>query len=111
MAADIYTVASHKGRGGWTWYTGSAGWMYQLILESFIGLKKQGTALYFTPCMPEDWGSVKMQYRYMDTLYLIEIVQTNQKETTQIFLDDELQPDKKIPLVNDAGEHIVKIMC
>ena len=54
MAADVYGVSPHTGRGGWTWYTGSAGWMYMLIVESFLGLKREGNVLYFEPCIPED---------------------------------------------------------
>ena len=73
MAADVYAEPSHKGRGGWTWYTGSAGWMYQLIIESFVGLKRIGNTLTFHPCVPEEWGNIKLFYRFMDTRYEINI--------------------------------------
>ncbi|RYD91054.1 MAG: hypothetical protein EOP54_23060, partial [Sphingobacteriales bacterium] len=65
IAADVYGVKEHKSRGGWTWYTGSAGWMYQLILEWFIGMKRKGDQLGFNPCIPAAWPSVKIKYRYM----------------------------------------------
>ena len=75
IAADVYAEPLHKGRGGWTWYTGSAGWMYQLVVESFIGLKKEGHILHFKPCIPEDWPSVKITYHYEAKVYAIELVQ------------------------------------
>ena len=75
VAADVYAEPMHKGRGGWTWYTGSAGWMYQLILESFVGMKKEGDKLIFTPCLPAEWPSVKISYRSINRLYQIEITQ------------------------------------
>ena len=56
VAADVYGVAPHAGRGGWTWYTGSAGWMYRLIIESLLGLRLQVDKLRFTPCLPPDAG-------------------------------------------------------
>ena len=58
VAADVYAVSQHAGRGGWTWYTGSAGWLYQLIVDSVIGLKRRGDKLHFDPCLPEEWGNV-----------------------------------------------------
>jgi cellobiose phosphorylase len=73
IAADVYAEPSHKGRGGWTWYTGSAGWMYQLVIESFLGLKRTGNTLSFHPCVPEEWGDVKLTYQFMDTKYDITI--------------------------------------
>ena len=70
IAADVYAEPLHKGRGGWTWYTGSAGWMYQLILESFIGLKLEANTLHFNPCIPEDWPTVKIKYTYNNKIYI-----------------------------------------
>src|SRR4029079_10794460 len=71
IAADVYAVPTHMGRGGWTWYTGSAGWMYQLIIESFLGLRRRGNALVFEPCIPEEWHTAKILYRYLETVYEI----------------------------------------
>ncbi|MCX6119414.1 MAG: cyclic beta 1-2 glucan synthetase, partial [Proteobacteria bacterium] len=64
VAADIYSEGSHAGRGGWTWYTGAAGWMYQLILESLLGVTKVGNKLVFKPCVPSDWTEYSVQYQY-----------------------------------------------
>ncbi|HEX5102885.1 MAG TPA: cyclic beta 1-2 glucan synthetase, partial [Pirellulaceae bacterium] len=67
VAADVYGVDPHKGRGGWTWYTGSAGWMYRLIVESLLGLHLQVDKLRFAPCLPDDWTEFKIHYRYRET--------------------------------------------
>jgi cellobiose phosphorylase len=112
MAADIYGETLHKGRGGWTWYTGSAGWMYQLIIETFLGLKKEGDRLYFTPAVPKEWNSFTMVYRYMDTTYDITVDRAEGDEwgMMEIRLDGVLQKEKAIGLVNDGKIHHVKIV-
>ncbi len=74
IAADVYAEPLHRGRGGWTWYTGSAGWMYQMIVESFMGLKREGNTLHFKPAIPAEWGAVKIKYQDFDMLYDIEII-------------------------------------
>ena len=76
VAADVYALAPHTGRGGWTWYTGSAGWMYRFIVESLLGLKLEVDKLRFAPCLPADWKPFKVHYRYRETLYHITIQQT-----------------------------------
>ncbi len=75
VAADVYAVSPHTGRGGWTWYTGSAGWMYRLILESLLGLRREGDRLRFTPCLPGDWEAFSVHYRYGETVYHINVLQ------------------------------------
>ena len=89
MAADVYAEPKHKGRGGWTWYTGSAGWMYQLIIESFIGLRRKGDSLSFSPCIPAEWSSLKINYRFRDTFYRIEFIQSSKESvsTAKIIVD------------------------
>ncbi|MGZ8516073.1 MAG: GH36-type glycosyl hydrolase domain-containing protein [Chitinophagaceae bacterium] len=111
IAADVYGVKEHKGRGGWTWYTGSAGWMYQLILESFIGLKRKGNTLSFAPCLPTEWPGVKLNYRYMDTVYSIELIQS-QEETgtaTRLIVDGIEEHGGAIFMQNDGAPHNVKV--
>ena len=73
VAADVYAVPPHTGRGGWTWYTGSAGWMYRLIIESLLGLRLDVDKLRFAPCLPADWSSFKIHYRYRETFYHITV--------------------------------------
>jgi cellobiose phosphorylase len=111
MAADVYAVPQHKGRGGWTWYTGSAGWMYQLILETFIGLTKVGDQLHFVPSVPNDWKLFTVNYRYLDTTYTINLqrVEAGQNELV-ITLDGILQKQSTLQLLNDGRNHIVEMM-
>jgi cellobiose phosphorylase len=110
IAADVYTVPLHTGRGGWTWYTGAAGWLYQLFIESFIGLKRIAEKLYIQPCLPEEWTAVKVQYHYMDTLYRIELVKPQQHEISKIWVDGKEESNDFISLMNDGHEHEVKII-
>ncbi|WP_394767263.1 GH36-type glycosyl hydrolase domain-containing protein [Ferruginibacter sp.] len=100
IAADVYAEPLHKGRGGWTWYTGSAGWMYQLILNSFAGLKKEGDHLHFSPCFPETWASVKLTYHYHDTEFGIEIVQQkiDEGQISKLIVNGEEQPGMSFSL-------------
>jgi cellobiose phosphorylase len=109
-AADVYAVSPHIGRGGWTWYTGSAGWMYRLILESLLGLRLEVDKLRFAPCMPEGWESFKIHYRYRETTYHITVLQTRDGEGgTSVTVDGVLQPDGAIPLVDDRQEHLAEV--
>lgn len=111
VAADVYAVSPHTGRGGWTWYTGSAGWMYQLIVEWLIGLKLDVDKLWFKPCLPEDWKSFKLHYRYRETFYHITINQEKpSNEVTRVILDNTEQPDKMIHLIDDRQEHQAEVI-
>jgi len=73
VAADVYSVAPHTGRGGWTWYTGSAGWMYRLVVESLLGLRLQtdaaGASLSIRPCVPPEWTTYQIDYRFRATTW------------------------------------------
>ncbi len=112
IAADVYAVAPHTGRGGWTWYTGSAGWMYRLILESLLGLKLEVDKLHVTPCMPANWKTFKMHYRYRQTLYRITVARArDQDETTTVIIDGATQDDAFIALIDDQREHLVEVRC
>ena len=110
IAADVYGVAPHTGRGGWTWYTGSASWMYRLITESLLGLRREGNSLRFEPCLPPEWANFKMLYRYRETLYHIVIVQLNVPDCDNtVTLDGINQSNRIIPLKNDRIEHYVEV--
>ena len=111
IAADVYAEPKHKGQGGWTWYTGSAGWMYQLIIHSFIGVKREANTLSFAPCLPEDWTHFEMDYRFEATNYKIQFIQTASEveKTMKVFLDGVELIDDVISLVDDKQEHKVKI--
>ena len=109
VAADVYALSPHVGRGGWTWYTGSAGWMYRLILESLLGLRLETDKLRFAPCLPVDWESFKVHYRYRETVYHITVLQTNDGSAANVTVDGVEQPDAAIPLLDDHREHSVKV--
>ena len=114
IAADVYGVAPHTGRGGWSWYTGSAGWMYRLIVESLLGLRLEVNQLHFAPCLPADWPGYSMQYRYRETVYNIAVVQTYLSDGAEIgdmnvTVDGVAQTSKAITLVDDHRAHVVEV--
>ena len=110
IAADVYYGAPHQGRGGWTWYTGSAGWMYRLIMESLLGLRVEGESLYIEPVLPPDWKEYTLSYRHRETDYQIA-VHTSEKNAgpRRIVLNGEPVEGDRLPLVDDGGEHHVDI--
>jgi len=109
VAADVYAVPPHTGRGGWTWYTGSAGWMYRLIMESLLGLHLDGGCLHFQPCIPADWNAFTVHYRYRETLYHISVLRSPAGINGSVTLDGVEQHGVKIPLVDDSREHGVEV--
>ena len=114
VAADVYAVAPHTGRGGWTWYTGAAGWMYRLIMESLLGLRltadPQSSRLHFEPCLPADWQGFQLHYRYRETVYHVTVRQTSGAEAGMtVSVDGVVQSDPAIPLVDDRLEHQVEV--
>ena len=109
-AADIYAKEPHVGRGGWTWYTGSAGWLYRLITESILGLQLEGDKLRVSPCIPRSWSGFTITYRFRETTYEIVAAHTDTPAATlRVLLDGEERPDRTIPLVNDGDAHVVSI--
>ncbi len=110
MAADVYSCAPHEGRGGWTWYTGSASWMYLLIVENLLGIRLKIDRLYFEPCLPEEWKSFKIHYRYRETFYHIIFARTGRTDNTvSIILDGITLSDKFLPLADDRTEHTAEV--
>ncbi|MBF0355267.1 MAG: cyclic beta 1-2 glucan synthetase [Alphaproteobacteria bacterium] len=114
MAADVYAASPHIGRGGWSWYTGSAGWMYRLVVESLLGLRLEGDKLSLKPCLPATWPSIKIHYRYRETVYHISMSQPCSDDETESLatcfeVDGVRQQDNSIHLVDDHLEHDVKV--
>jgi cellobiose phosphorylase len=110
VAADVYAVSPHTGRGGWTWYTGSAGWLYRLIVESLLGLKLEANKLRVTPCIPADWKSFRIHYRYRETMYLIDVMQTDAADgEASVAVDGVAQSDTLITLIDDRREHAIEV--
>ncbi len=112
ICADIYSNPAYLGRGGWTWYTGSAAWMYRVGLEAILGFKKSANALHVYPVIPPTWDRFEIVYRFGQSTYKIEV--TNPEHVSHGVRDVEVDgvavPDGTVPLVDDGKEHIVKIM-
>ncbi len=114
ICADVYAVAPHTGRGGWSWYTGSAGWMYRLIVESLLGLVLEKACLRFAPCLPASWTAFTIRYRYRETPYVISVRQTladrgDGIHAARVTVDGVVQTDGAVHLVDDRAEHRVLV--
>ncbi len=111
LAADVYAVQHQQGRGGWTWYTGSASWMYRVGLEGILGLRKHGATLFIEPCAPTTWPGYTIEYRFGQSLYAIEVHQEDGATTgtVELTLDGRSLPAPGIPLVDDGKRHEVRV--
>ena len=115
VAADVYSVAPHVGRGGWTWYTGSAGWMYRAGLEGILGFRVRGTSLFLAPCIPEKWPRFEIVFKYHSSRYeiLIENPLGVSCGVTRAELDGNALPSGLqtcIPLVDDGNMHSIRLV-
>ena len=109
LAGDVYAFPPHTGRGGWAWYTGSAGWMYQCILESLLGLRLEVDQLYFSPCLPPDWTSFKVRYRFRNTVYDIVVRTSGLHGEPTLTVDGITLLERSIPLADDRQSHTVEV--
>jgi cellobiose phosphorylase len=109
VAADVYARAPHVGRGGWSWHTGAAGWMYRLIVESLLGLHREGATLRVTPRLPAAWPGCTIHYRFGETAYRIDVVRALEGEPPRLSLDGMEQADGVIALVDDGEAHRVEV--
>ena len=114
IAADVYSEPPHVGRGGWTWYTGSAGWMYRAGIESILGLQVEGNILHINPCIPNYWENFTVNYQHKSTHYEIFVENPNSVSNgvQKIELDDNpiILVKGGIPLTDDKKVHTVKII-
>lgn len=108
MSADVYSVAPHNGRAGWSWYTGSAGWAWRLLTEELLGIKRSGTAFTIHPLLPDEWPSFSMTYQYGESHYQINVSRGDGEY--QVTLDGHLLPDDRIPLLDDRQNHTIEII-
>jgi cellobiose phosphorylase len=97
MAADVHAAPDHLGRGGWTWYTGSAGWMYRLIVETLLGVSREGTTLKLAPRVPAGWSGFAIRYRYNGSVYHVRFSRGGGATASSI------------PLIDDGQEHVVEL--
>jgi len=111
VAADVYTAAGHLGRGGWTWYTGSASWMYRVGLEAILGLRKRGDTLEIRPCVPAAWPGFTITYRCGESIYEVNVEQpgTIGGETTEVEIDGRRSTDGAIRLIDDGRRHVISV--
>ena len=112
IAADVYSASSHVGRGGWTWYTGSSGWMYRVGLEAILGIRRMGKTLQIDPCIPKTWASYQVTYRVGETTFQISVENPTgvNRGVKQIKLDGNVLNGNAVPLLEDGGQHQVNVM-
>lgn len=108
MSADVYSVAPHTGRAGWSWYTGSAGWAWRLLTEELLGIKRSGTDFSVHARLPDEWSSFSMAYQYGESHYQISVSRGDAEYC--VTLDGVLLPDDRIPLKDDGQNHTVEII-
>jgi cellobiose phosphorylase len=110
VVADIYGVDPHQGRGGWSWYTGSAGWMYRLVVEELLGLRVTGEFLHIEPVVPAGWTSYQLHYRHRETDYHLEIFPAaGSTSLGQVSVDGLACVDHRVPLIDDGIDHHVQV--
>jgi cellobiose phosphorylase len=109
MAADVYASKQHKGKGGWTWYTGSAGWMYQFIIRSLLGMELHSGQLKFKPCFPSGWPSVSIVYHYKTSTYHITVFPSVNIEASFWKSGDQMENGDTINLADDGLTHEVEV--
>lgn len=112
VAADVYSAASHVGRGGWTWYTGSAAWMYRLGTEAILGFQREGDTLRVTPCIPRNWPAYEMVYNHNESVYFIRVENPDGRTcgVRQITLDGEVVEGDRITLRDDGKQHALHVL-
>jgi cyclic beta-1,2-glucan synthetase len=111
-AGDVYAVPPHTGRGGWTWYTGSASWMYRAGLEFMLGFKLQGDRLTIDPCIPPGWRDYEINYRHGTARYQIKVENPYglSRGVASVELDGKPLPTDDIPLLDDGARHTVRVV-
>jgi|CXWL01.1.fsa_nt_gi cyclic beta-1,2-glucan synthetase len=111
LAGDIYSEPPHAGRGGWSWYSGSAGWLHRLIVEGLLGLVVRGEILVLAPNLPAAWPGARARLRRGATSYRIAIdARAGGREVARVVLDGQVQTGATVPLVDDGGEHEIEVV-
>jgi cyclic beta-1,2-glucan synthetase len=112
VAADVYAHPMHMGRGGWTWYTGSAGWMYRAAVETFIGLRAQGETFALDPCIPTQWPGYTVVWTRGRTRIHITVTNRDRfgRGVAAATMNGRTVDPSAIPLPDDGGEHHVEVL-
>jgi cellobiose phosphorylase len=111
MCGDVYSEVPLRGRAGWSWYTGSAGWLYQAGIEYILGLRVSALHLSINPCIPREWDRVTMRYRRGDKVFEIEILNREgvERGVTSLQVDGKEVHERKIPIEDPAYGSVVHI--
>jgi cyclic beta-1,2-glucan synthetase len=111
-AADVYAVAPHTGRGGWTWYTGSAGWMYRVAVESILGFSVREGRMYVDPCVPRSWPGFTLTYRHGSARYRVTVENPSGvcRGVASVEVDGQPTSEPGIALADDGREHAVRVV-
>ncbi|MGH8164658.1 MAG: GH36-type glycosyl hydrolase domain-containing protein, partial [Rhodanobacteraceae bacterium] len=114
VCADVYSIAPHVGRGGWTWYSGSAGWLYRAGLETLLGFNLRGASLRIDPCIPKQWPGFEIAFRYHSSRYAIAVENPHGvcRGVAAIELDGSELKDASlaIPLADDGAQHRIRVV-
>jgi cellobiose phosphorylase len=111
LPADVYAAWPHMGRGGWSWYTGAAGWLYRAGLESILGIQKEGDRLIINPCIPAGWQSYSVEYHFDSATYHITVRNPNRVQTGVVSMTmDEENLTGAVALKDDAREHWIDVL-
>ncbi|MFZ5351134.1 MAG: GH36-type glycosyl hydrolase domain-containing protein, partial [Bacillota bacterium] len=112
MAADVYAVNPHAGRGGWTWYTGAAGWMYRVGIQHILGFKIEDGKLSINPCIPKSWSEYSIEYLYKKTSYNIAVRNPSKVSTgiEKLIIDNIESKENYIKLTDDGKKHYIEVI-
>ena len=111
VAADVYGAPPHTGRGGWTWYTGSASWLYRVGLEAILGFRLEGDTLRLEPCIPPSWPGYEITYRHRSATYRVRVENPagTGRGVRSVTLDGQPVPGGAVPLRDDGQHHEVRV--
>jgi cellobiose phosphorylase len=110
VAADVYNTPGHQGRGGWTWYTGSASWFYRVIVEDLLGLTVRAGTLTVNPCIPATWKGFELRLRYHTATYVIDVENTGvERGVTSVVVDGKTASGGIVALRDDGREHSISV--
>lgn len=112
VSADVYGAAPHTGRGGWTWYTGSAGWLYRVGLEAILGIRREGHRLFVEPSIPTHWPAYEVDFRYGSATYRIKVSRDSKPghRPYALTLDGKGAAERSVPLLDDGRDHHVRLV-
>jgi cyclic beta-1,2-glucan synthetase len=110
IAADVYNTPGYEGRGGWTWYTGSASWFYRVVVEDILGLSIRDGKLTVNPCIPTAWKQFDVTFRFKTSSYEIHVENTGvERGVTSVLVDSKAVPNHAVALSDDGRMHRVEV--